>query len=51
MNYCYTRLKERLEAIVNFKNDILLIIETMEQKMSGNKDDGTAARSFYKKIL
>jgi len=51
INYCDTRWIERHEAIVNFKNDILPIIETMEQIMSDNKDNGTAARSFHKKTL
>ena len=50
INYCDTRWVERQEAIVNFKNDILPIIETMEQIMSDNKDDGAAARSFHKKL-
>lgn len=50
MNYCDTRWVERHEAIVNFKNDILPIIETMEQIMLDNKDDETAARSFHKKL-
>lgn len=50
MNYCDTRWIERHEAIVNFKNDILPIIITMEQIMLDNKDDGTVARSFHKKL-
>eukprot|EP00102_Acyrthosiphon_pisum_P022223 XP_016659433.1 PREDICTED: 52 kDa repressor of the inhibitor of the protein kinase-like [Acyrthosiphon pisum] len=50
INYCDTRWVERHEEIVNFKNDILPIIETMEQIVSDNKDDGAAARSFHKKL-
>lgn len=33
-----------------FKNDILPIIETLEQIMSDNKDDGTTARSFHNRL-
>jgi hypothetical protein len=51
MNYCDTGWIERHEAIVNFKNDILPIIKNMEQIMSDNNDDRTAAQSFHKNFV